>query len=356
MERINLDDPAAIRSADVQQMLVHVAALPEQCRGAWAVTQDLDLPAAYKSVDKVLVAGMGGSAIGADLAAAVVADHGAIPVLVYRDYDLPAWADRRTLVIASSYSGNTEETLSVFRAAHDRGCPLVALTTGGELADLADRYGAPHVSFDYPSMPRAALGYLFVSLLGILRALGAAQDIEVDLREALAVLAAQEPLLAPEAPRAQNRAKQLAEALLGRVPVVVAAEALAPVARRWKSQFNENSKGWAYFEILPEMNHNALSGIHYPATAVDHLSVLFLCQASLHPRNRLRLEATRKVFESRGAACHEVTISGQSKLAQILSAVHLGDYISCYLALLYGTDPTAIKDIHGLKWHMSGRI
>jgi glucose/mannose-6-phosphate isomerase len=349
----NLDDLTVLRELDPAGMLGHAAALPQQCRGAWALTRDLKLPDEYLQVDKVLIAGMGGSAIGGDLAAAVVADRSPLPVWVHRDYDLPAFADRKTLVIASSYSGDTEETVSAFRAARDRGCPLVAIATGGKLAGLAAEWKAPLVSFGYRSMPRAALGYLFVSLLGVLRPLGVTGDLEPDLEEALQVLEKQWAELAPAVPQAQNQAKRLAVELAGRVPVVVGAGPLATVIRRWKTQFNENGKSWAYLEPLPEMNHNAVSGTHFPAEMAGRVLVLFLEGTGLHPRLLLRLDLTRQVFEGMGIACRQVPIRGQSTLAQMLSAIQLGDTISCYLAALNRTDPTAIEDIVQLKKRMS---
>lgn len=350
---VHLDDTTALHRLDRGGMLGHVAALPHQCRGAWALVRDLELPARHRQADRVLIAGMGGSAIGGDLAVAVAADVSSLPIVVHRDYGLPAWVDGRTLVIGSSYSGDTEETLAVFEAAHERGCPLVAVTTGGRLAQWAGRWQVPLVSFGYRSMPRAALGYLFLSLLGILRAVGAVGDLEGDLQEALLLLEGRGPELAPDSPQVRNPAKQLALTLHGRVPIVVGVGPLAPVARRWKTQFNENSKGWACFEVLPEMDHNALAGLHFPAGAADRFYVLFLTGQGLPQRNRLRLDLTQQILTGQGVACRPVPVPGESKLAQVLMGVQLGDYVSCYLAALYQADPTPIADIVNLKQRMS---
>jgi glucose/mannose-6-phosphate isomerase len=350
---INLDDVNALQELDREGMLGHVAALPQQCRDAWTSIRSLELPSGYMQVKKVVIAGMGGSAIGGDLAAAVAAGSSVVPILVHRNYELPAHVDRQTLVIGSSYSGTTEETLSAFQAAHERGCPLLAVTTGGELARLAREWRVPLVSFDYQSQPRAALGYSFVSLLGVLQALGVVDDLSSDLEEALPILEAQGAELAPDVPLAQNRAKQLAHELHGHLPIVVGVGPLSPVARRWKTQFNENGKGWAYFEELPEMDHNALSGSHSPVEMLARLRVLFLRSKGLYPRNQLRVDLTQQILEEQGVVCHQVEVPGESFLAQILAAVQLGDYVSCYLAALYGTDPTDIGAIVGLKQMMS---
>jgi len=358
---IERDDLTALRRLDAQDMLGHVARLPQQCRDAWDRVRDLALPLAHHHVSRVVIAGMGGSAIGGDLAAAAVAGQGRAPVLVHRDYDLPAYADDQTLVIACSFSGDTEETLSAFEAAHRQGCPLVAVTTGGTLARRAGEWRVPLVPVEYRSQPRAALGHLLISMLGILQAAGVVEDLAISLHEALANLETQAASLAPESPPSGNLAKQLAAELTGRVPVVIGAGPLAPVARRWKTQINENAKGWAYFEVLPELDHNALAGIHFPAEATQWLRVLFLGSAPrlpgatpcLHSRNRRRLDLTRQLFERYGIACREVPIPGESLLAQILSGVQLGDYVSCYLAMHYGADPTDLEDIAWFKRQMA---
>jgi glucose/mannose-6-phosphate isomerase len=337
-----LDGVTSVSSLDPQGMFGHVAALAEQCRAAWTAAQRFKLPDHYRDAIRVVIAGMGGSAIGGDLAAAAVAHSSPIPILVNRDYQLPAFADRTTLVIASSYSGNTEEVLAAFEDARGRGCLLAAVSTGGKLARLAENWDIPIVSFDYRSQPRAALGYMFVSTLGILNAMGIAGDMAADLEEAITVLEAQGLTLAPESAQMQNPAKQLAAWLAGYVPIVIGTEFLGPVARRWKTQFNENSKAWSYFETVPEMNHNAMSGIHFPAEAVERLRVLFLQSPGLHPRNRIRLELAQQVLAGQGISCRDVPVEGTGKLAQILAAVQLG------------VDPTDIQDIVGLKEKMSG--
>lgn len=350
----NLDDLTQIGEIDAEGMLEHVAALPEQCRAAWRMTRHLQLPAAARQARQVVIAGMGGSAIGGDLAVAVAAGRGAMPIRVHRDYDLPLYADEGTLVIASSYSGGTEETLSAFQAAQQRGCPVVAITTGGELARLAREKQVPLISFDYKSQPRAALGYMFVSVLAVLEAIGATGDLEADVGEAVSLLEARRTLLGPESPHAQNQAKQVAVYISGRVPVIVAAGPLAPVARRWKTQCNENGKNLAYFEELPEMDHNALAGTHFPAEMREKIGFLFLNGEGADERRRSRLEYTRQIFEEQGLHCLEIVVPGSSVLAQMLAAIQLGDYASCYLALLNDTNPTTIDDIAGLKLRMAG--
>jgi glucose/mannose-6-phosphate isomerase len=355
MRTIDLDDLDLLQEIDEKDMLGHVANLGQQCRDAWDATRGLQLSPRHLEADRVLITGMGGSAIGGDLAAAVVEATSPLPITVYRDYGLPAYVDDQTVVIASSYSGKTEETLSSFEIARERGCPLVAVTTGGRLAELAAEWDVPLVQFSYQSQPRAALGHSLFSLLGVLHALGLGGTLETDLEEALAVLDQQKHALQPEVAHAQNTAKQLAQAMTGRIPIIVGAGPLAPVARRWKTQFNENAKSWAYFEVLPEMDHNALSGIEFPPEAKDWLYVLFFRFDGLHPRVQMRVELTHRIFGDQDIATQLVDIPGESALARIMAGVQLGDYVSCYAALLNRTDPTEIGAIVGLKKEMSGR-
>ncbi|MFN2292708.1 MAG: bifunctional phosphoglucose/phosphomannose isomerase [Anaerolineae bacterium] len=355
MKTVDLDDLDLLHEIDEKDMLGHVANLGQQCRDAWEATKGLELSGRHLEADRVMITGMGGSAIGGDLAAAVVEATSPLPITVHRDYELPGYVDDQTVVIASSYSGKTEETLSSFKIAHDRGCPLVAVTTGGRLAELAAEWDVPLVRFNYQSQPRAALGHSLFSLLGVLHALGLGGKLEADLEEAMAVLDQQKAELQPEAAYDQNRAKQLAQDMAGRIPIIVGAGPLAPVARRWKTQFNENAKSWAYFEVLPEMDHNALSGIEFPPEAKDWLYVFFLRFEGLHSRVRLRIDLTHRIFGDQGIATQQVDVPGESVLAQIMAGVQLGDYVSCYAALLNRTDPTAIGAIEGLKKEMAGR-
>ncbi|MFC2023867.1 SIS domain-containing protein [Chloroflexota bacterium] len=213
----------------------------------------------------------------------------------------------------------------------------------------------PLVTFDYQSQPRAALGYSFVCQLAVLQAMGVLRDVGAGLEEAITLLVERGKDLGPDVPLQQNVAKQLATSLYGRVPVIVGTGPLSPAARRWKTQLNENSKAWAYFEDLPEMNHNALSGIHFPAEAAHWFRVLFLRGTELHQRIELRLDLTQEILGGRGIACQQLRVPGESALAQMLAAVQLGDYTSCYLAFLNGTDPTDISDITGLKQSMTAR-
>ncbi len=351
----NLDRPETYTEYDPSNASARLFDLAGQCRKAWRIVEKWEPPILSPPPRAVIVAGMGGSAIGGDLLAALARDLATVPIFVHRNYGLPTWAGPPTLVLASSYSGNTEETLSSAAEAFRRGAPLVAVTTGGELARHASEWGASLLSFDYPAQPREALGYSFLLLLGILVRLDLLPDLSPEVEESISVLEALRAEVEPAVPLERNPAKALAFWLYGSLPTIYGSDLLSPVARRWKGQFNENSKSWAFFEELPEMDHNAITGTANPPSFSGRVRALFLTSEQDHPRNRLRQEVTRRLFEEAGVPCCTVAGRGKSPLAQMLSTILLGDAISYYLAMLYRADPTAIPAIHALKRALAQR-
>ncbi|TET53564.1 MAG: bifunctional phosphoglucose/phosphomannose isomerase, partial [Anaerolineales bacterium] len=321
---------------------------------AWALAQAADLPAEYKSVRRVVCLGMGGSAMGASLVQGLAAAKAKIPLSVVRGYDLPAFAaGPETLVVACSYSGNTEETLSALDQALQRGVRLAAITTGGKLAALAEKRGMPLLRFQYAAQPRAALGYSFILLLGMLSRLGLLGDYSADLDEAAGVMEAWQAEIAPAVPPKQNLAKALAKRTADRLPVTYGAGFLAPVANRWKTQFNENSKHWAFFEEMPELNHNAVVGYGFPEEVRDRTLVVMLRSSFDHPRVAVRFDVTQELLQREGVATETVEARGGSRLAHVLSLIHFGDYVSYYLAMLNGADPSPVETIAYLKGRLA---
>jgi len=350
---INLDDPTTYQQFDLAGMFTHIAALPDQCEAGWRLMQSLELPSAFKSVDKIVVTGMGGSAMGAALLSSLVERECRVPLFVVRDYALPAFVEGPAcLVIASSYSGETEETLSAFAEARRRGCQLMALTTGGTLAQHAQEYGALLVTFNYRSQPRAALGYSFTPLLALLCRLGWIADQSAELTEAVGVMRAWQQEIGPISPVSKNSAKRLAGQAMGRYVVVWGSGYLAEVARRWKTQINENSKQWASTEVLPEADHNAICGT-LPDEVMTKVLVLFLTSTLDHPRTQLRHTISRHVLMTSGVNTDVIAARGSSPLAQMFSLIHYGDYVSGYLGLLNEQDPTAISGIVEFKKRMA---
>jgi glucose/mannose-6-phosphate isomerase len=352
---IDLDQPASYSEVDRSDMLARVMEFDRQVDDAWTVAQTLTVPERYRQARSIVVLGMGGSAIGGDLVRSLALPHLAVPMIVSRDYHPPAFVGPDTLVLASSYSGGTEETLAAVEQVLERGAMVLALTTGGALARLGEKRQFPALSFSYEAQPRAALGYSLFLTLGVLVQLGYLAPGVANVEDAISVMRAQRAEIGPEVPTAQNRAKELATMLHGSLPVIYGGGLLAEVARRWKGQLNENSKNWAFFEQLPELNHNAVMGYQFPPALAPQVVVVFLTTARNHPRLRLREEITARILGRRGVRSTIVNGAGSTDLSQMISAIQFGDFTSYYLALLNGIDPSTIEEIDYLKAELAQR-
>jgi glucose/mannose-6-phosphate isomerase len=350
MGQMNLDDLTLFQALDIHNMIGWINGLPDQLLAGWELGQTLPLPAGLSDLRHVIIAGMGGSGIGADLLEACMAETCPLPIVVLRNYSLPAWVHGpETLVIASSHSGNTEETLAVFAEARARGCRLLALTTGGRLAETGDSDGWPAWRFVYAGPPRTAVGYTFGILLAAFFRLGLAPDPLTDLLETVEALRIHQKHLLPEVPTPHNPAKRMAGQLVDRWVVLFAADDFLPVARRWKGQISEMAKAWAQFEALPEADHNSLAGLSHPERPLEHMLALFLTAPANHPRNQLRLDVTRRMFMVQGINTDFIRARGSSRMAQLWTLLHMGDYIAYYLAMAYGEDPTPVDALTELK-------
>jgi glucose/mannose-6-phosphate isomerase len=347
---LDLDDVLQVKAQDPADMLSRISELPVQCQEAWIAVGGWDPPTGYDAVRHVVVLGMGGSAIGGALMQGLVSPECGVPITVVRGYDPPAFvAGEEYLAVACSYSGNTEETLAAFSEALRRGARGVAVSSGGQLSRLATEKGIPLLHFEYESQPRAALGYLLILLLGSLWRLGLIRDLGPDVADAVGAMVEFQRVLKPEIAQQHNPAKALAQALVGRLPAIYGSGFLAPVANRWKTQFNENAKQWSLFEVLPELNHNAVVGLGIPAEIRDRVTVITLRSRLEDTRMRARWNATEDLLEREGVVTASFQGSGDSPLAQMLSLILLGDYTSLYLGLLNDVDPTPVEPIAFLK-------
>ena len=350
---IDLDDMELYRRVDPAGMRECIRDLPRQCREAWLKASEFVLPAEVSHIDKVVICGMGGSAIGADLLRSLTSKLSKPLVFVNRGYDLPAFVDSSTLVVASSYSGNTEETMSAFWQALESNCQKLAITTGGELKRLALARGVPVFTIDYSAQPRAALGYSLIPLLALLCKLGFLEDKSAQVESVAQLLESLVGSLAEHISTSANPAKQLARKLFGRLVVIYGAGILCPVARRWKGQFNENGKTWAFYEAFSELNHNAVVGYEFPREVADRIYVVMLRCPSLHHRILARYQITGEILEKAGVEHDIIGSQGEDDLSQMMSLVFLGDWVSYYLALLYQIDPTPVKMIEYLKGRLN---
>jgi len=343
---------------DSEGMLSHALNLPHTCTEAWQLAArtlpHLDVvktaQKAGTGVRQIVVVGMGGSAIGGDLVSALVSDECPCPISVHRGYDLPhCVAGPDTLVIGCSHSGNTEETLSAFSQAYARGTSLLAITTGGELERLAVELGVSVARYAYPSQPRAALGYPMMLLINLLFQLGLVADKTHDVSEATDVMLAWQAEIDDTTPVAANPAKQLAVQMTQRMPIVYGAGLMEPVARRWKTQFNENAKSWSFYEGMPELNHNAVVGYEQSERIREGSYVVMLRSHYDSARVLTRWRITSELLLREGVGNQQVSARGQSRLAQMLSLIHFGDLVSVYLAFANNVDPTPIGPIAYLK-------
>jgi len=351
---MNLDDLEYFKRLDTLDMLGEIDSLPDQLASAYRLGLRHDLPE-WKDIRQVVIAGMGGSAIGADLLASYCAPLTPIPVSVHRDYGLPLFArGTDTLVICSSHSGDTEETLDAFEAARRAECRIIAVSTGGELARGARENGIPVWTFEHQGQPRAAVGFSFGLLLALFQRLGLIPDQKEALDDAIASMKRSQQHLEPGVPAVRNPAKRYAGQLMGRWVTIMGSGLLTTVARRWKGQLNEVAKAGANFEFLPEADHNTLAGTMHPQEVLNpHTMTLFLRAPSDHPRNRLRSELTKDAFMLEGMNTDFVDARGNTPLAHMWTLILFGDYVAYYLAMGYGVDPTPVQALVEFKKAMS---
>jgi glucose/mannose-6-phosphate isomerase len=349
-----LDERSVYERLDPEGLLGRIGGLPEQCREAWQRASGFGLPKGHGEVDQVVVTGMGGSGIGGDILRALAELESPMTVSVCRGYDLPAFVGERTLVIACSHSGETEETVSAFEQALERGAKVVLITKGGRLLAMAQERGVPALVYEYAGEPRSALGHQLMRLLAVGQRVGLVGDHSHNAAEAVALMEDLKRTIGERVAEERNPAKQLARRLQGRLPIVFGAGVLVQAAHRWKTQLNENSKCWGVYDELPELDHNAIAGFGLPEGIGERAYVVFLYHPTLHPRVILRYEATQEALERAGVPSERVEAKGSSPLSQVLTAILYGDYVSYYLAILNGVSPSPVEAIQHLKRKLAG--
>lgn len=346
---MNFDDNELIRGLDISDMMGEIKNLPDQMSHAWALAEQLPLPE-KKKYTNVVIAGMGGSAIGADILAAYVHPFCEFSVTVIRGYELPAWAaGEDVLVICSSHSGNTEETLAVFSRAIENSCAIMTISTGGFLLERSQETNNTAWIFEHAGQPRAAVGLSFGLLLNLFSRMGWVPDQKAALDKVIQSAKHYLESINESIPSAQNHAKRIAGQAVGRFPLVMAAEHLEPVARRWKTQLNELAKCSAFFEFLPEADHNTLAGLVFPESSQQNFYSLFLDSENYNERNQKRMRLTHDEFMVSGFCTDRVQIEEKDKLSEIWKMILLGDFVSFYLAIAYGVDPTPVEALQNFK-------
>jgi glucose/mannose-6-phosphate isomerase len=341
---------AAIALVDRGGQLDDILGLPDQLRDAmWRVESARLKP--HETPGGLIVAGMGGSAIGGALARAALGDRASRPIVMARGYALPAWTATDTTVLCASYSGGTEETLAVYEAAGALGAQRIAASTGGKLAEAARADGVPVIPLPGGFQPRAAVAYMFVIALEVAWLCGAGEHLHAEIDVAAAHA---EQLVAewgPDGPE-DSLPKSLARGLHGSIPQIAGAGLTAPIAYRWKTQFNENAKTPCFAGELPELDHNEIEGWQ-GAGELGAFSAVFLDDCDLHPRLRQRIELTRGLIAAHATATYRVESAGETRTERLVSLVLLGDLVSLYLAVLRGVDPAPVELLDRLKGELA---
>lgn len=351
-----LDDTEKIGALDPGNMYNRIFDLPEQMEDAIKISGDTKINTDdFSDIKNIVIVGMGGSAIGGDLVRTFLSSKLQIPYEVCRNYVLPEFVDDESLVVASSYSGNTEETLSALDDALNRKAMIAAISTGGLLKDVSTLNDFPLTVVPAGLQPRAALGYSFVPLLMFLEKIGLIKNVRQQLEQVIAQLKTLREKYIEDTPLADNPAKKLAEAIHGRMAIVYSGPTLTDaVALRWKGQICENSKNLAFANHYPEFNHNELVGwSKIVAAHKDHLVVIQLRDRDDHPQVAKRMDIVKGLIEKQGVSVIDVESQGDSALARMFSLIQQGDFVSYYLSVLNEVDPSPVEVIEELKKSLS---
>lgn len=347
-----LDQKEYVLRLDPKEMYRLTCEFPDQCELALGLAREATLPT-LTGVGQVLLTGMGGSAVGGDFVKCLFEAEGKLPFQVNRDYVLPGWAGPETLVFASSYSGNTEETLAAYESARAAGAKRVVLTSGGQLAELARKNGDPLILIPAGQPPRTALGLLCIPVVAACEAMGLLP--RQDFAAAFAGLRQVVQSYQIEVEFAENSAKQLAQSMQGKLSVLYGLGSWqAVVANRWKGQINENSKNMTFANAFPELNHNEILGwVRADGQGVQNWVCVVLQDGAesekMKARDRVTLDLIRNVCPIQ----HHVQAEGDRLLERMLTLVLKGDFVSLYLAALNGVDPENIDWINVLKSELS---
>jgi len=340
-----------IKKLDKSGMLDLLMDFSSQCKAAYQIAQSAVILFNKRDFTRVVFAGLGGSAIGADLVRTYLYSESRLPINVFREYDLPAYVDSSTLVIISSYSGNTEETLSAYLQAKEKGASIIVISSGGKVKEYSQKDKITFIQIPANLPPRCALGYLSIIPLCILGRLGLIRDSSSSVEQAIKVLEElRKTKLDPHIPQKENVAKYVAGQIHNKFTVIYASSVNFDVcATRFKGQLNENSKALALSHVFPEMNHNEIVGWQNPGRLFKNFVVVMLRDKNVHPRVTKRMDITRDILKKEGVDIIEIWSEGEGLLSRIFSLIYIGDFISFYLAILYGIDPTPVDRVTYLK-------
>ncbi|MGD0028348.1 MAG: bifunctional phosphoglucose/phosphomannose isomerase [Candidatus Bathyarchaeia archaeon] len=342
-----LDDLTQIRKVDESDMLSFCLYAYKHYEKAARLARTFSL--SCREPQTIIAAGVGGSAIGGDLLKDWSRNRIAVPIEVCREYSLPEYANKNTLVFVVSYSGETEESLSVFLEAIERKCMVACISSGGKLSEFAEKLSLPLLRVPSGMPPRATLPYLFVPLALLMEKMNLATGVSTEISETVKILKHIRDENSPDEPLKGNLSKSLASRISGTIPFVYGFGAFRAVAQRFKTQLNENSKVPAKWEVFPELDHNEIVGWEGAHELAECCSVIFLRDRNEEKGMKERIEVTEELLQSVPVRTFAVCSKGESTLARMSSLISIGDFVSVYLAVLRGIDPTPVKTIDLLK-------
>jgi|TARA_B110000116_G_scaffold67894_2_gene58518 glucose/mannose-6-phosphate isomerase len=336
-------------SIDPSNMYKAIYDFPDQIREAVKIGESISLKNNYNNINNIVVAGMGGSAIGGDVTRLILQNQLNVPMYISRNYTLPNWVDNSTLVICSSYSGNTEESLASFKEAQIKKAKIIAISTGGILTKQVNELGLDIVTIPKGLQPRAALALSFVPMIYLFKSLKLIKTKTiVDLIGAINLIETKREIYNKKIN--ENPAYSLSKNIYKSLPVIYGEnESTAIIAVRWKGQLSENAKMLAYHNELPEMNHNEIVGWENNSDLINKISIIWLKDKNDHPRTTIRQTSTKEIIGNLAARHEIISVEGSTKVERYLNMIHLGDWVSFWCAILHGTDPTPVTKIDKLK-------
>jgi glucose/mannose-6-phosphate isomerase len=324
-----------------------------QIEEAYDIGNRIKLEEDYTGINKIIICGMGGSAIGGDLLRSYLWYGMKIPVYVNRNYRLPAFADEHTLVIASSYSGGTEETLACYDEAKTKGCRIICISSGGNLSLLAENDKNLLITIPRGYQPRCALAYSFFPLLILFNKLGFVSDRSKDIFRVINRVRKKAQVYATT-DETKNNALKISKHILGKIPVIYSSTDLLDIVNlRWRGQFGENAKSLAFGNLLPEMNHNEIVGWQENPELLKNLAVIAFRDKDDNGRILRRMDIILELVKPMAGLVLEIDGEGDSLLERIFDLIYLGDWVSFYLAILHKIDPTPVEKINYLKNKLS---
>ena len=346
-----LDNPKLIKTLDSLNMLKFISELPEQCREAYAIGSSGNINKPAVKIDNIMFAGVGGSGIGAELVKVYLRGELKVPVSICRNYTLPDFAGEGTLLFCSSYSGNTEETLSCFEHGLKKKAFMITIGAGGKLKELSLKNNITHIAIPSGYPPRTAIGYMSITMLAVLARMGLIKDKEDDVKELCSILSdMRDKEIGFNVLLEKNISKQIAVKLHKKYPVIYGtADTTEAVSNRWREQIAENGKALSSSNVLPEMNHNEIVGWKFPERLLKGFRVIMLCDKDDHERIKERVRISSGIIKRSGAEVMVLKRDKGGRLARIYSLVYIGDFASFYLAILNNIDPTPVEIIDYLK-------